>query len=94
MLLCGLGMWALLVALILLEIAPHVPETRLGWVLLAVAGPPLYLAGELISARLFSREVGTRISPKGFSLARVVVATGAMLLLAGAAWWALAVLHA
>lgn len=47
------------------------PRTALDWLLLLVVAPVVYLAAEWGAERLFSREVGERISRKRFSFARI-----------------------
>jgi len=63
-----------------LEIAPHFPQTTLQWALLIVLGPPLYVLGEALGAWVFSPERGYRISPKSFSILRLVFALMIVLL--------------
>jgi len=70
----GAVAWLLVCGLILLQVAPHFPNTTLQWALLLVLGPPLYVLGEALGAWLFSPERGHRISPKNFSLLRMVYA--------------------
>ena len=57
--------WALLVALLLLELGPETPRTFRGWVLLLVLGPPAYLALAWLGERVQSPLA--RISPRRFS---------------------------
>jgi len=73
--------WLLVCGLALLEIAPHFPQTTLRWALLVVLGPPLYVLGEALGAWVFSPERGYRISPKSFSVLRLVFALVIVLLI-------------
>ncbi len=77
------GGWAALVALIVLQAAPALPRNNLEWFLVLVAGPPLYVLGEGFFGWLFSPEHGRRISPKSFSLFRVMLALVVTLVLLG-----------
>ena len=78
----AVALWALLVGVVALEIAPALPATSRGWALLVVAGPLGYLALELLGEKLWSREAGLRISRRRFSWKRVFVALLAFLGLA------------
>jgi hypothetical protein len=80
-----LGVWAMLVALVVFELYPALPSTARGWLLLAVAGPPLYVAVELLAEKLLSREAGLRISAKRFSWKRVFVVVLALVAVASLA---------
>ena len=75
-------MWAFLLGLVIL--GTGVPETRTQWIVAVIAGPPLYLAGEVFLGWLFSKEHGERISAKPFSWLRIVVALAVMLIFFGA----------
>lgn len=68
------ALWAMLIALLLLGLYPALPETAGGWLLLVAAGPPAYLAVELVAGKLLSREAGVRLSAKRFSWKRILVA--------------------
>lgn len=70
----GAVAWLVVSGLVLLQIAPYFPRSTLEWMLLIVVGPPLYVLGEALGAWLFSPERGYRISPKGFSVLRMVYA--------------------
>jgi hypothetical protein len=83
-----MGLWAMLGALILLEIAPHTPRTRQGWILLLIVGPPAYLALTWLGERLVSPRLGARISSARFSLARILIGVLAgSVLVALSVWW-------
>ena len=66
--------WFFIVGLIILQQWPDLPKTELGWFLLIVAGPLLYIAGEGFFSWLFSEKHGKEISNKQFSFLRVVIA--------------------
>jgi hypothetical protein len=55
--------WALAVGAIVLQVAPDVPKTIAGWVVLIVGGPPVYLGLEWMFG------AGARISNSRFSFA-------------------------
>lgn len=80
-----LALWAMLVALVVFELYPALPGTGRGWLLLVVAGPPLYVAAELLAEKLLSREAGLRISAKRFSWMRVFVVLLALVAVAALA---------
>lgn len=85
-----LALWMLVGLFLIAEMAPRLPKSAFGWVLLLVVGPPVYVCGEWVASRLFSREAGVRISPAGFSLARIAVATAVtvgLLVLVMFSWW-------
>jgi hypothetical protein len=80
--------WAALAGLVVLQLAPNVPETRGGWALVVVLGPPVYLGLEWVFGGLFSKETGARISASRFSVARIAVALLiALVVIAPFAWW-------
>lgn len=77
--------WLLIAAIALAVLWPNGPQTTGQWVLLIVAGPPLYLLGEAFLGWLFSPEHGRKISSARFSIDRVGLAfivTGTLLGLA------------
>jgi hypothetical protein len=67
-----------------------VPRTALDWFLLLVVAPIVCLAAEWGADRLFSREMGERISPKRFSFRRIAfgVLVAVSVLAPVFAWWA------
>jgi hypothetical protein len=78
---------ALAVGAIVLQVAPDIPKTIAGWVVLIVGGPPVYLGLEWMFGRLFNKETGARISDSRFSFARIFVAPiFALIVLAPIAW--------
>ena len=60
--LTGVAAWAMVAALLILEIAPATPTSVRGWVLLLVVGPPAYVASEFVMGRMFNPKLGARIS--------------------------------
>lgn len=79
----------MMVLVVLLEIWPP-PKTTRGWALLLMVGPPAYFFLDWVGGRLFSPEIGARISPARFSWARIAYATVvALILLAPVVWWGL-----
>ena len=75
--------WVLLGVIAILYLWPDVPRNQRQWAVLIVFGPPLYLAAEYIAARLFSDEVGQRISTRRFSVSRILVALVLVLVVIG-----------
>lgn len=71
--------WSVLCGVILLSVWPLMPRTRLQWVLLIVFGPPLFVLGEHLGDQLFSKRVGLRISPRRFSILRILFGVLVML---------------
>jgi hypothetical protein len=83
-----LAVWAIIAALLILQLVPGVPNTGRGWALLLVLGPPVYVALEWAADRLFNAGTGARISSARFSFARIAVALVFVLIaLAPVAWW-------
>lgn len=83
-----LAAWALLAALVALQLLPWTPRTTRGWVLLLVVGPPAQLALEWASSALFSARTGARVSDARFSVGRIAVALlVALIALAPLGWW-------
>lgn len=58
-------------AVVIVQFVPSLPSTVLGWILLLVLGPPLYLLGESVFQKIFSTERGSRMSDKRFSVKRI-----------------------
>src|ERR1700694_2478145 len=79
--LTGVAAWAMVAALLILEVAPATPTSVRGWVLLLVVGPPAYVASEFVMERMFNPKLSARISSAKFSFARIAVALVLMLLL-------------
>lgn len=69
-----LAAWAVLIAVVAVDLYPVIPEGRRGWTLLVVLGPPIYVALELLAAKVWSHEWGVRISFATFSWKRVLIA--------------------
>jgi putative copper export protein len=78
---CLAGLWFFLVGFLILQQWPDLPKTKLGWFLLVLLGPPIYLLGEGFFGWLFSKERGERISNKRFSLLRIAFALSIVLLI-------------
>jgi hypothetical protein len=78
-----LAMWAMLVAVMAMELYPALTNGARQWPLLVVMGPPIYVTAELVAAKVFSHESGVRISSATFSWKRVLVA---FLVCLGVAW--------
>jgi hypothetical protein len=68
-----LAVWAVLVVFVAVELYPALSDDR-GWTLLVVLGPMIYVAAELLAAKVFSHESGVRISSATFSWKRVLIA--------------------
>jgi hypothetical protein len=66
--------WAVVAALLALQLWPGLPKTDLGWFLLVVVGPPAYVAGEGLFGWLFCERRGNKISTKQFSWLRTALA--------------------
>lgn len=69
-----LAIWAVLAAVVAVELYPALPEGAGGWTLLVVLGPLVYVAGELVAAKVLGHESGVRISSATFSWKRVLIA--------------------
>lgn len=83
-----LAVWAIVAALLILQLVPGIPSTGRGWALLLVLGPPVYVALEWAADRLFDARTGARISSARLSLARIAVAlVFGLIALAPFAWW-------
>jgi len=73
--------WLFFCGLLLVAIWPLVPKSTMQWVALIVLGPPLYALGEYVADRVLSPQLGSRLSAKRFSLARILVAFGVAVVL-------------
>jgi hypothetical protein len=82
--------WAVAVVLILATSWPAIPRTSVDWLLLVFVGVPLYIAGEIGFAWLFSPKHGAALSERKFSWLRIWVALGAALA-AAVLYWAVLV---
>jgi hypothetical protein len=86
----ALGIWAVALLDAFLGMLPWVPRTRREWGLFIVVAPLAYIVCSWIGERVFSRDLGRCISPKRFSLLRIILALSLMmLLLAPIIWWGL-----
>lgn len=65
--------WIFLAGFLILQSLPDLPKTNLGWFLLVVVGPPIYVAGEVFFGWFLSDEHGRKISNKQFSLLRMAL---------------------
>jgi len=65
--------WLVVAGLLLLQFWPAIPQSKNQWALFVAFGPPLYLLGEVISEKVFSKRRGYGIAPAGFSFKRVLV---------------------
>ncbi|MGZ5443751.1 MAG: hypothetical protein ACXW5U_17625 [Thermoanaerobaculia bacterium] len=61
-------------SVLLLLTAPSLATNASQAFLFILAAPPLYLTGEAFFSWLFSSEHGYRISPRGFSFIRLIIA--------------------
>jgi hypothetical protein len=83
----GAVAWLFLVALLVLLFLPNLPQSALQWVLLVVLGPPAYVLGEAFFGWLLSREHGTAISRRRFSIKRIAVLLLVFLAVFALSWW-------
>lgn len=79
--------WLIISSLLLLQLWPDLPHTKLQWFLLIAFGPPIYIFGEEFFGWLFSKKHGQAISQRKFSLVRVLVAFPVALALFALSWW-------
>jgi len=66
--------WLFLVGLLIVEFWPDVPTSKSRWLLFIAVGPPLYILGEAFFGWVFSPEHGYALSPRRFSIGRVLIA--------------------
>jgi len=78
--------WLFLVALLTLEFGPNLPKSTSGWLLFVIVGPPLYILAEAFVGWMFSSQHGYAISPRRFSLARLLIAGSVVLLRVVLVW--------
>jgi hypothetical protein len=78
-------LWAVLAVLVLPWTG--IPKTTRQWILLVVAGPPLYVLGEAFFGWVFSQKHGHKISRESFSWTRILVAVAIYVAAAVAAVW-------
>jgi len=78
--------WLFLVGLLLLGLWPELPRSKPQWLVFLLVGPPLYVLGEAFFGLLFSQEHGSAISPRGFSVVRVLVALPVVCLVVLVCW--------
>lgn len=65
---------------------PHLPSSLISWILLALAGPPVYLLRVWISGKIFSEKRGRDLSEKDFSMKRILYALVLAVPLFGLLW--------
>lgn len=70
--------------LVLIYVYPHWPIDLIGWGILILVGIPVSFCLELIGGNIFSRQVGQRVSSKGFSVKRIAIVLLIILGVAGA----------
>lgn len=78
--------WLFLVGLVLLYLWPNLPKSKPQWVVFLLVAPPLYVLGEAFFGWLFSDEHGSAMSPRGFSVGRVLVALPVVCLVVLVCW--------
>ncbi|WP_144305923.1 hypothetical protein [Oceanidesulfovibrio marinus] len=64
--------------LVLLYIYPHLPKDYTGWIIVCAVGIPLYVLWEVVVGYVISREVGSEIASKSFSIKRIMFAVVAL----------------
>ncbi len=69
--------------LILLYIYPHWPADLTGWFILILVGIPVSFCLEWIGNSFFSKETGSRISEKRFSVKRIALGLFVFISIAG-----------
>jgi hypothetical protein len=83
--------WLFVAGVLALTLFPHLPRSISQWLILLAFGPPLYGLGETFFSWLFSPEHGHAISPRAFSIARVLIALPVVLVVM-MLWWLLSLL--
>ena len=78
--------WLFVAGLLLLEFWPAIPQSKTQWALFIAFGPPLYILGEALSEKLYSKRRGYGIAPPGFSFKRVFVALATTLVVIAFMW--------
>ena len=66
---------------------PDWARTQIQWLLLIGLGPPAYVLGEAFFGWLLSRDHGHSLSPRRFSVVRIIVALPVVLGVFGLGWW-------
>ena len=77
--------WLFLAGFLTLQMWPDLPKTNLGWFLLIVAGPPVYVLGEGLFEWLFSEAHGKKVSANRFSAVRILLVLFVTLVILGVA---------
>jgi len=88
----GAAGWLFVVALLLLQFWPQVPQTFAGWVVFIALGPPVYVLAEALAGWLFSERHGAAISRARFSPLRVLFGLVVSLVFLAAYWWVLSLM--
>jgi hypothetical protein len=78
--------WLFIAGLLMVEFLPNLPRTKSQWLLFISFGPPLYVLGDAFVGWLFSTQHGQVISPRGFSVARVLIVLPVVLVLIALGW--------
>lgn len=86
MILVAVGIWVVLSAIVLVSFWPWYPRTSTQWVVFLMVGVPFAVGMEYLGERLFSPQLGSRISARKFSWLRILYSLGAMLLLLAVLW--------
>ena len=86
MLVLGALAWLFVAGLLAVEFLPDLPHSKSQWLLFIAFGPPLYVLGEAFFDWMFSTKHGQAISPRGFSVARVLIALPVVLVLIALSW--------
>src|SRR5262249_21668571 len=78
--------WLIIAGLFALGFAPHLSQSQSRWLVFLAFGLPLYVLGEVFFGWLFSPQHGKSISPRDFSVARVLVALPVVLVVMILCW--------
>jgi len=81
--------WALCAMLLVLPLFPDLPQSRRGWALLLLLGPPYAFLVDWVTGLFLGAKAGARISSSRFSVGRIAVLLFAMLVLLAPFWWLL-----
>ncbi|MDQ3059755.1 MAG: hypothetical protein M3R45_09535 [Pseudomonadota bacterium] len=81
------SLWLLVAGLLTLMLWPDLPATQTQWWLLIGLGPPVYVLGEAFFGWLLSRNHGHSLSPRRFSVVRLIVALPVVLEVFALGWW-------
>jgi hypothetical protein len=84
--LVAVSVWVVLSAIVLVSFWPWYPRTPTQWVVFVMVGVPFAVGMQYLGERLFSPQVGSKISTRKFSWLRILYSLVAMLLLLAALW--------